>query len=465
MITLKRRLAAAALLAAMLLALPAGGTAKAAAPFRDLVASAAILCEADSGMVLFERNMNVRHPADGLAKIMMLLIAAEACSEYEADPRRRVEMSGTAWDNISANSATIGISPGEEMPLLDLMYCAFVGGASEACNMVAEHIAGSVDAFVRKMNARAREIGCTNTNFSNANGQYSPSQYTTAQDQFYILREALSNPMFVEISGTYRYAVGETNMTDSRNLTSSNSMLNTSGKYYYGPCSSGVASATYEGGYSFAAFAEADGMALISVVLGSDIIILDDESTQMRNLTESRRLLEWGFSEFSWRTILSSSDLIAKAPIENGAGADFVNLRPETSIQLLLDNDIPLDSFVRTVKIYSVENDEPLVAPVSAGDVLGEVTLTRNNVRYGPVKLVANTNVELHRLVFIKMRILEVLAGKTARIVIVSLIALVAIYVGLVVRYNIIRRKRIRRIKAAKKKLVDGRHSGTWDDE
>lgn len=459
------------------LALPAI-PARAATPFRNVVASAALLAEADSGTVLFDHNMNIRHPADGFAKIMTLLLAATACINDEADEEELVEMTDSAWLNINANSQTMGISPGEEMPLIDLMYCAYMGGAGEACNMIAEHLAGSVEEFVKKMNERAQELGCKSTNFSNANGQYNVFQYTTAMDLFLIFREALSNPLFAEITGTYRRTVEGTNMSEPRNLISSNSLLNSGGKYYFSPCTSGLTSATFEGGYSFIAFAESNELSLISIILGSDVVILEDESTQMRNLTESRRLFEWGFSQFGWRTILTSGIPVDKAPVMNGDGADAVNLSPESTIKIILDNDVQDSDFKPIVKIYSSELGEPLTAPVSAGEVLGELTLTRRvragevvlagevhdgMVEYDTVLLVANTNVELHRLVFIKMQVAELLSGKPAKIIIWILAGLIVLYIALVIRYNVIRQKRLYRIKEAKRKLAEERRNN-YDD-
>ena len=439
-------------------------TAKAAASFSDLVAASALLAEADSGTLLFNHNMDARRPADALTKIMTLLLVVTACEKGDADPRDLIEMTDTAWLDINANSTTLGISPGESMMLLDLMYCAFMGGANEACNMIAEHIAGSIAVFVENMNTRAVELGCANTNYVNTHGQYHDRQYTTAQDQFLVFREAMNHPLFAEITGEYRYTTGITNMSEPRNLVSPNSLLNTSGKYYFSSCTAGAFSATYEGGYSIVAFAAADELSLISVVLGSDIIILEDESTQMRNLTESRRLLEWGFAEFGWRTVLSTSDFVARASVLNGAGADFVNLRPETEIRLILGNDVPLEQFVRTVTIYSEASDEPLMAPISAGDILGEVTLTYNGIKYGPILLLAKTDVGLNRLVYIKTQIADMLATRTARIIIWILVVLVLLYVSLVIRYNVIRRRRLRRIKEAKRRLIAERQ-GLDEDE
>lgn len=424
------------------------------APLEEIVASSALLAEADTGVILYKQNMSLQHPADALTKVMTLLLAISAIENEEVRPDDIIEMTETAWFDINSNSTTLKIKPGEKMKMLDLMYCAYVGGANEACNMIAERIDGSVEVFVDRMNARAIELGCEKTNFTNTHGQYSENQYTTAQDQFFIFREAMSKELFTDMSGVYRHTIESTNMSEERSFVSSNSLLNANGKYYYKYCTAGMTSATYEGGYSIVAYAESEGLSLISVVLGSDVIILEDESAEMRNLTEARRLLEWGFSEFGWRTILSSLEPVAKAPIIHGAGADFVNLRPESEIRLLLDKDISENEFIRDITIFSIDNDEPLVAPVQAGTVLGELTLTRKGENYGTVKLVANTSIDLHRLEFIRMRIADVLANSTTRTVIAILALLIVMYIALVIRYNLVRRKRLRRIAEAKRKLI-----------
>ena len=432
--------------------------AKAAAPLDKIVASSALLAEADTGAILYEQDIVSQHPADALAKIMTLLLAVSAIENEEVRIDELVEMTESAWDDLGSKSTTQNIKPGELMSLRDLMYCAYTGGASEACNMIAECIDGSIEAFVERMNIQAMELGCKNTNFINTHGHYSASQYTTAQDQYIIFREAMGRELFAEISGTYKYTTENTNMSNERNLVSSNLLLNANSKYFFRYCTAGMTSATYEGGNSFVAYSEADGLSLISVVLGSDVIILEDESAEMRNLTESRRLFEWGVSEFGWRTILSSSELVAKVPILHGAGADAVILRPESEITLLLAKDIPDDEFIRDITIYSLESGEKLVAPIAAGTVLGELSLTRDGINHGTVKLVANTSIELHRLEFIRMQIVDVLSNSTTKTVLAILAILLFLYIVLVIRYNVIRRKRLRRIKDAKRKLVNERH-------
>lgn len=451
------------LIIAMLSILPKN--IKAATSFQNLEAACAVLAEVESGTVLYNRNMNKQHPADSLARIMTLILAVSACETDAVDANMIVEMTETAWAGIGANNTTLGIKPGEEMTFMDLMYCVALGESNEASNLIAEVVAGSVEEFVDAMNKQAKQIGCAKTNFVNAHGHYDENQYTTAHDQFLIFREAITHSLFVDITGVYRYTTEKTNKSDPRKLVNSNSLLNSSSKYYYRPCVTGMTSATYEGGYAFVSNAEFDGLSLISVVLGSDVEIYEDKSTLMRNLSESQRLLEWGFEHYGWRTVLSTSDLVAKAPVTHGDGADFVNLRPESSITLLLDKSIGNDAFKRDVTIYSVNSGEELFAPITSGDILGELTLTRDGKEYGTVKLVANTNIGLHRFEYIKSQLKTALDSTAARAVIASLFVIVIGYIALVVRYNVVRRKRLRKIAAAKKKLKEDAARNVLRDE
>jgi len=442
-----------------------GSLAMTSAAFQAPIAVSMLLAEVDSEEVLFEYNMNLRHPADSLTKVMTLLLAVEAIEDGKAYEDEMVEMTTSAWTDITSADTTLNIKPGEEMPLLDLMYGAYFGKSGEACNMIAERIAGDVEAFVRLMNDRAKELGCETTRFANTHGRYDANQYTTAHDQFLIFREAVSKPLFAEMTKVFRHTLERTNMSEPRRLTNSNSLVNQNGKYYFKHCTSGIASVTFEGGHSFVGSAETDGLSLIAVVLGSDEVINDDDSVDMHNLTEARRLFEWGYAEFGWRTILSSTELVDKAPILHGAGADFVNLRPESSIVLLIKNDIPLEEFVREVTIYSVKRNRPLVAPVEVGDVLGEITVSRLGKEYGPILLVANTSIELHRFEYIRRQVSDLISTPIARYIMWTLIVLVAGYAALVIRYNVIRRKRLNRIAQAKRKLAEERMNTASEDE
>ena len=391
-------------------------------------AHSALLIETESGTILHETNSDERHPADALARIMTLLLAAEAIESGYHYPDELVG--------------------GGDVSLRDLMHNAFVGGETEAAEMIAYAIGGNND-FVRLMNTRAREIGVTGTTFTNAHGDHDPGQYTTAYDQYLIFRAAMSFPHFAEIAGS----------------AGASPMQNPGSVYHFIYSVAGTTSISYEGGYSFVGMAEQGGLELISVVLGSDIIALADGAFLMRNLSEAQRLFEWGFGNFSHRIILSPNEPIARAPVVNGAGADYVNMRAESYVQRVLHNSISYDDFERVISIHNVRAGERLYAPVSAGDVLGEIRLMRGNEYYGTVRLVAITNIDLHRFEFFRMQLLEVLGSTPARITLAVLIPICAGYAALVIRYNLKRRERLRNIEAKKKELLAQHKRGQRDHD
>jgi len=430
--------------------------------FRDLVAKSAILAEKDNGIILYDNNANIRHPADALTKIMTLLLAAYAVENDEISDYEMITITETAWYGIDENSSTQNIQPGEVMTFIDLMYSAYVGNANEACNMLALRIAGSLEGFVVMMNERAAIIGATNTRFTNTHGQYHEMQYTTAYDMYLIFSEAMKSALFTEVSSTFRHITEGTDVTESRTLTSSNNLINPGSRYYYRSCISGRDSATYEGGHSLVAYTEEEGLSLISVVLGSSDVILDDESTNLQNFSETMRLLQWGYTQFAWRDVLKTTDLLERVPIIHGSGAEFVNARPEEALTLLLNNAIPTDSFIKTTTLF-YDEDDPLVAPIEAGMVVGEVVVTRNGIEYARMALVANTDINLSGLEYMRGQISDLLATNLARNVIIVLSILLLLYVALVVRYNIVRANRLRRIRNAKNDIIRERHQNFRD--
>ena len=431
--------------------------------FRDLAARSAILVEKDSGIILYEYDMHLQHPADALTKIMTLLLASYAIENDEISDHELITMTENAWHDIGELSTTQDIQPGEVMTFIDLMYSSYTGNANEACNMIAIRLGGSIEGFVTMMNRTASDLGAANTRFTNPHGQYNRMQYTTAYDQYLIFSEAMKSSLFAEIAGTFRHITESHDETESRVLTTSNAFLNQNSRYFYRQCVAGRDSATFEGGYSMIAFAEEDGMSLISVILGSNVLIFEDESTEIRSFSETLRLIQWGYSNFAWRDVLKTTDLLARVPVLHGSGADSVNLRPESSLSLLLNNAVPTEAFIRNITIFSERDNVDLVAPIEAGTVLGEVIISRDGVQYARTNLVANTNIELSGIEYIRGQVSALLATPTVRTIIFVLIGLIILYLILVIRYNIVRANRLRRIKNAKEDIIRERHQNFRD--
>jgi len=426
-------------------------------------AQSSLLAEKGSGIILHEHNIHRRHPADSLTKIMTLLLAALAVENDLISDNEFIEMTEEAWHDIDDNSTTQSINPGQIMTFIDLMYAAYVGSANEACNMIAIRLAGSISAFVDMMNEKAAELGCNDTRFVNPHGQSHSNQYTTAYDMYLLYSEATKSMLFNEISSTFRHLTERTEETESRTLVGTNSLLNQNSIYYYRYCLSGIGSNSYEGGRSLVAAAEEEGLSLISVVLGTRDVINDDESVNLQHFLESQRLLMWGFQNYQWRDILKTTSLLYRVPVMHGSGADFVNVRPEEPFTLLLNNAVADDAFILDIRIFSEISDTPLVAPITAGDKLGEVIVRYNGEELTRISLVANTNIELNGIEFMRRQIIDVLSTPLARNIIIVLVIIVLLYIGLVVRYHIMRINRMRRIRDARNEIVRERHEDFRD--
>lgn len=421
----------------------------------DVPAASYVIAESGTNNILLAENADERRTPDDMTKIMTALLAAEAVETGAVSPDEVITARDTAWFDITAKSETAGIQSGERMTFRDYMFIAFIGGGNEACNIIAERVSGNCAAFIEKMNLKARELGCVDTNFLNTHGQRLTEQYTTAGDMYRIMRAAMGYSFFAEIAGTYKYKTADTEFSAPRDITNSNHMLNEASKYFYRNCKAGKVSATYEGGYACVAEAEQGGLSLVAVVLGAKAVILEsDKSTQLQNITGAKTLFTWGFDNFEFTQVLATGELIAKAPVTYGSGVDSVNLRPERNVMLLLPNDLDETAFRREVKVYSEDSGTELMAPIKSGDVLGEVTVYVNGERADTVKLVASTNVDLMRVKYIEGQIKTALSGKWAKIITAAVLVIFFAYAALVVRYNVIRRRRIKAIKEAKSKLA-----------
>ncbi len=175
----------------------------------QIYAESAVVIEASTGTILYNKDMDqVNYPAS-ITKIMTALLTVENCAMDEV-----VTYSYYATHSIEVGSSSIGTTEGEELTVEESLYALLLMSANECGNGLAEHIAGSVEAFADMMNAKAEELGCTNTHFVNPHGLPDDNHYTTAHDMALILKAALQNEHFVRIAGTAKYNMRATNKDD-----------------------------------------------------------------------------------------------------------------------------------------------------------------------------------------------------------------------------------------------------------
>ena len=420
----------------------------------EVGAAAIVLVETNTGKVFFSRNADSRIYPASTTKIMTTLLALEAVEAGRCSLDDMVTASENMTYDLIPDGSSAGILVGETMSLHDLLYCAMISSANEACNVIGEYISGSVPSFVDLMNSRAAELGCTGTHFANAHGLPNEDHYSTAWDFYLIAEEAMSHPVFAEICNTAEYTVPATNLSAERTLSNTNGLINPNSYYtgYYYENAAGIKTGyTSAAGYCLISTASKGGLDLMAVVMGGIVTQREDGSNDYGSFSDSIALYEWAFENFSYRTILSSAETITSVPVTMG-DSESVTLRPAESISALLPNDTDLSAFKREVVIYCQRDGEDLQAPVTAGETLGEVRITMDGVTYGTTKLVASGNVELSKMNYIKEQLSETLYSKTVKRIVRILIILFAVYLIIVIIYRIQRIRHLRSVRRAKRR-------------
>jgi D-alanyl-D-alanine carboxypeptidase (penicillin-binding protein 5/6) len=416
----------------------------------EVNAKAALLVEAETGTIYYAKNESDHLFPASTTKMMTALLAIEAIEREEVRFTDLVEASATSQEGLVWDGSTQNIVPGEIMSLEDLLYCALVASANEACNIIAEYVSkGSVMDFVQMMNHRAEALGCRDTHFSNTHGLPSDDHYTTAYDLYLIAAEALKHPEFVRICNTTTWETSATNLSEPRLLNTTNSLIIPEKTEYYQYAAGIKTGSTSEAGFCLVSSAEKDEIHLISVVLGAEAVPLEDESYEIGSFSETRKMFQWFYSSFSYKNILKSSELICEVPVALGEGMDSVVVRPSASLRMILPNEVEPESFVREITVYSqADGGDPLLAPVKADQVLGELSLTYNGQTYGPITLVAITDVALSKIEYMKARIRNTLNQTWVKWTIAFVVLIFAAYIAFVIRYNYIRNKRKKELKA-----------------
>lgn len=343
------------------------------------------------GRVLFDRDAYSRRAPASLTKIMTLLLAVEAIEAEEVSPDDMVTASSDCKTDLDDDSATVYIDEGETMSLEDLLYCAALASANEACNIIAEHVSGSVEAFVDAMNARAGELGCTGTHFTNCHGMPNDEHYTTARDLYVLCCEALSHPLLKTLVGTAEYTTAATNAYGERHLESSNALINRNSAYgdeYYYEGAIGIKTGrTDSAGLCLAAAAERNGVCVISVVLGAE-----GEEDSYGSFVDTITLLDWCFDCYSSRTLVSAGYVAAEQKVSIDGVTGTLPLACAEDISALAPVGLTADELEKAVTLSA----ETLTELPEAGTELGSVTFSDpdDGTVYGTVALISEGEVE-----------------------------------------------------------------------
>ncbi len=262
-------------------------------------AQSAILLEANTGVILYAKNIYEKAYPASTTKLMTCLLAAE-----NAEIKETVTFSNDAVFSIERDSSNIGIDAGQAMPMEECLYGILVASANEVANAVAEHIAGSQDAFADMMNERARELGCENTHFVNAHGLYHDNHYTTAYDLALIGQAFFRNELLSKIGNTpSHHFVATADQPDD--FTQRNKHKLITGEIAYDGIKGGKTGYTTQARQTLVTCAEKNGMKLICVVM-------KEETPDQFN--DTVKLFDYGFANF---TVTNVAEHETKYKIEN----------------------------------------------------------------------------------------------------------------------------------------------------
>lgn len=354
---------------------------KAEAPI-TLTSPSAILCEASTGQVIFEKNADERRPVASVNKVMTILLTLEAVDEGRVSLEDQVTVSPRA---ASMGGSQAFLDAGERYKLSELLKTVIVASANDSAVALAEHLAGTEESFVRLMNTRAEELGLTNTHYANCTGLPAQEHYTTARDVAKLSAQLDLHPIY------YRYStiwMDEIKHRGGRvtSLTNTNRLIR-----FYPGCDGYKTGSTNEARYCVSATAKKEGMRLIAVVLGTP-------AGQTR-FDEARAMLEYGFANVQLVTpIAQGQALDMTVPVRLG-GRDKVSVLSGGTCSLLErrgeKNALSLEAALV----------EKVNAPVYAGDVLGEIRVKRGDEVVAVVPAVAGEDVQLPGMVDALIRI------------------------------------------------------------
>jgi D-alanyl-D-alanine carboxypeptidase (penicillin-binding protein 5/6) len=323
-----------------------------------------------------------------------------------------------ALSDITEDSSTQNIKPGEQLSVQELLYCLLCASANESANILAEGLSGSVTAFVDAMNTRAAELGMVDTHFSNPHGLHRDDHYSSAYDIFLMTKEAMNHSLFQKIVSTASHQVPATNLSDVRNLINTNALL-TARKYpgyTYSPATGVKTGHTPEAGYCLVSSAQQSGRTLIAVVLGAGNFSAANGNIERRQFSESKRLLKWGLSNFKVQTLLGSDTLMREVPVLYGKGVSYVLGYPSTTIEAVLPDTYDPQNVETQVTLVH----ESFKAPVKKGQVLGQVTVTYNGKNYGSAELIAVSDVAPSAVQFVIYHIKAVFQSLFTRLLIAA---------------------------------------------
>ncbi|MBD1378693.1 D-alanyl-D-alanine carboxypeptidase family protein [Metabacillus arenae] len=319
-------------------------------------AKSAILIERDTGKILYEKNSNEKLPPASMTKIMTMLLIMEALDKGQIKMDEKVRTSEYA---ASMGGSQIFLEVGEEMTVEEMLKGIAIASGNDASMAMAEHIAGSEEDFVNRMNEKAKELGLKNTRFQNPTGLPEKDHVSTAHDMSIMSKELLKYEGITKFTGTYEDYLRED--SDKKFwLVNTNRLV----KFY--PGVDGVKTGfTNEAKYCLTATAKKGNMRVIAVVFGA--------STPKDRNAQISKMLDYAFSQYETHPLFKRNEVVSKMKISKGREKE-INLVTSEPISILTKKGEDIKNIKQEVVMK-----QNLLAPLKQGDEIGKLILKKDN--------------------------------------------------------------------------------------
>lgn len=335
----------------------------------SIEAEGGIVMDADTGAVLYGKNLHVPYFPASITKILTALIVLETC-----DLDEMVSFSHNAVYNVEANSTSAGLDEGDQLSVRDCLYAMLLKSANEVANALAEHVSGTTEKFAVLMNEKAKSLGCVDSNFVNPSGLNDPEHYTSAYDMALISKAALQNETFVEMDSTLYYDLPITKRNpEGARVYPGHKMIKKNTSVYYSGAFGGKTGYTSLAGNTLVTFAKRDDMTLITVILNG----------HQTHYSDTKALLNFGFEHF--QTVVAADYDTTYASIQNDmtiaglSASDLSGLLLDKTGKITIPKNADFSSISSSIS-YDLTDADPV-------DAIGKIQYTFGDRNIGSTYL------------------------------------------------------------------------------
>lgn len=383
----------------------------------------------DTGMEVFSKEPDAKRYPAALTKIMTYIVAVE----HFDDLNTKIDIKQSCIDYVLDHGmSTSGVDwyVGKSLTVTDLLYAMMLPIGNDAAMVLADNITGGdLTAFVKMMNDKAAELGCTGTNFTNPFGIHSVDHYTTARDMYIMTKYAMGLPLFSKICGTTTYYVND---DDDYPFITTNWLIDGSrgGEYYYVYATGVKNTTTQEAGRCLVATAVCEGYSYICVCMHAPYDESKEENEQYC-MIEAADMFRWAFLNLSFLTPVTKDTPVCEQKVEHAWDTKSILLLPEKDLNIIL----PYDYSKGDVRI-TPDNTDPVSAPIKKGDIITTATVYYKGQEFSKINLIADQDVRVSPILYVTDTVKGVLTSPWFLLAVAVVVILFIVYVSVSSSYS-----------------------------